>query len=155
LRTTFRASPTADMGPAQVIAPARATVLAPALPEVDLGRLARVPRESELARLAREEARRPFDLAAGPLLRVTLLALAPAEHVVLLTLHHIVADGWSIGVLVRELGECYGALAAGRPPALPELPVQYADYAVWQRGWLAGEALASQLSWWRERLAGA
>ncbi|MEA2692843.1 MAG: hypothetical protein QOJ16_2230, partial [Acidobacteriota bacterium] len=148
LRTTF---PATAEGPVQAIAPA----LAAGLPQADLSRLAAGEREGELARLAREEARRPFNLATGPLLRAALLRLAPAEHVALLTLHHIVSDGWSIGVLVRELGECYGALAAGRPPVLPELPVQYADYAVWQRLWLSGEVLGRQLSWWRERLAGA
>ncbi len=98
---------------------------------------------------------RPFDLARGPLLRGALLRLEPEEHVALVTLHHIVSDGWSIGVLLRELAALYGALAAGVEPALPELPIQYADYAAWQRDWLRGEALAGQLAWWRERLAGA
>ncbi|HZF10318.1 MAG TPA: amino acid adenylation domain-containing protein, partial [Thermoanaerobaculia bacterium] len=105
--------------------------------------------------LAREEALRPFDLGRGPLLRATLLRLAEPRHLLLLTLHHIVADGWSMGILVRELGELYGAAAAGRPAVLPELPISYADFAVWQREWLAGGALAEPLAWWREHLAGA
>ncbi|HZF12446.1 MAG TPA: amino acid adenylation domain-containing protein, partial [Thermoanaerobaculia bacterium] len=105
--------------------------------------------------LAREEALRPFDLGRGPLLRATLLRLAEPRHLLLLTLHHIVADGWSMGILVRELGELYGAAASGRPAVLPELPVAYADFAVWQREWLAGGALDEPLAWWRERLAGA
>src|SRR6202035_4622373 len=112
-------------------------------------------RDDEAARLARGEAKRSFDLARGPLLRVTLLALAASEHVVLTTLHHIVTDGWSMGVLVRELGTAYAALRAGRAPLLPPLPVQYADYAAWERTRFSDAALAGQLAWWRERLAGA
>ncbi|HEU0077861.1 MAG TPA: condensation domain-containing protein, partial [Longimicrobiaceae bacterium] len=109
----------------------------------------------ELLRLAGEEAARPFDLAEGPLLRAAAARLGEAEWVVLFTMHHIVADGWSMGVLVREVSELYGALEEGREPRLPELPVQYADYAAWQRSWLTGETLEAQLAWWRERLEGA
>jgi amino acid adenylation domain-containing protein len=90
----------------------------------------------------------PFDLETGPLFRAVLLRTGPEEHRLLLCLHHIVSDGWSVGVLARELSAAYRGLS------LPELPVQYADYAVWQRRWLSGEALASELAWWRERLAG-
>ena len=112
-------------------------------------------RDGESLRLASDSARRPFDLAAGPLFRAALLRLGEEENAVLCSLHHIVSDGWSVGIFVRELAALYGALAAGRPPALPPLPVQYADFAVWQRGWLAGEVLAAEIAWWRERLAGA
>ncbi|MFP2929773.1 amino acid adenylation domain-containing protein, partial [Pyxidicoccus sp. 3LG] len=115
----------------------------------------REDRELEARRLAREEASRPFDLARGPLLRVTLLRLAEAQHQLLLTMHHIICDGWSWGVLVRELEALYLAFSSGRLPALPALPVQYADYCVWQRSWLRDEALESQLTYWRAHLDGA
>jgi len=123
------------------------------LPVIDLSDLPAGEREPEARRLAGEEARRPFHLAAGPLLRVTLLRLAPDEHVALVVLHHIVSDGWSVGVLNRELGALYEAYAAGRPSRLPDLPLQYADYAVWQRQWLQGDVLDKQLAYWKERLA--
>ncbi|HEV2733974.1 MAG TPA: condensation domain-containing protein, partial [Longimicrobiaceae bacterium] len=129
---------------------------APALvPVADLGGLAAGRREAELLRLASEEAARPFDLAAGPLLRVAALRLGGAEWGLLFTMHHIVSDGWSAGVLLRELSELYGALAAGRRAELPALPVQYADYAAWQRGWPTGEGLEAGLDFWREKLRGA
>ena len=100
------------------------------------------------------EAEQPFDLATGPLLRTTLVHLGDEEHVLLATTHHIISDGWSLGVLVREMMALYPAYAAGKTPSLPPLPVQYADFALWQRGWLRGELLAQQLGYWRERLAG-
>ncbi|HEY4591399.1 MAG TPA: condensation domain-containing protein, partial [Thermoanaerobaculia bacterium] len=100
-------------------------------------------------------AARPFDLARGPLLRSLLLRLAPADHALLLAMHHVVSDGWSMGVLVREATALYAAAHAGRPSPLPELSVQYADFAVWQRRWLSGDELDRQLSYWRRRLAGA
>jgi amino acid adenylation domain-containing protein len=109
----------------------------------------------EAARLAAAEASWVFDLTAGPLLRTVLVALGPAEHLLLVNLHHIAADGWSLGVLVRELKALYAAALRGEPSPLPALAVQYADFAAWQRAWLAGEALERQLAWWRERLAGA
>jgi pristinamycin I synthase-3/4 len=121
---------------------------------IDLGGLGPREREGELARLVREHARQPFDLARGPLLRASLVRLGEAEHAVLLNQHHIVSDGWSTAVLEREVVTLYGAFAAGRPSPLPELSFQYADFAVWQRGWLAGEVLESQVGYWRERLAG-
>ncbi|MET0396778.1 MAG: amino acid adenylation domain-containing protein, partial [Longimicrobiaceae bacterium] len=146
LRTTFVEQ---EGEPMQVVhAPAPV-----ALPTVDLSGLRDPSREAN--RLVGEEALRPFDLVRGPLLRVTLLRLAPDDHVTCYTMHHIVSDGWSKGVLVREVSVIYGALARGEAPVLPELPVQYADYAVWQREWLSGAELEAQLSWWRERLAGA
>ncbi|HEU4557526.1 MAG TPA: amino acid adenylation domain-containing protein, partial [Longimicrobium sp.] len=153
LRTTFRP---VEQGAVQVVhppAPAR-------LPVLDLTGLAPQDREDEARRLVREDAARPFDLEHGPLLRVTLLRLGDEEHVLLLTMHHIVSDGWSMGVLFRELFTLYGSLsrpsdAPGSASLLPPLAVQYADFAVWQRGWLRGEVLQRQLDWWRERLGGA
>ncbi len=112
-------------------------------------------REAELEALAVEEGLRPFDLRRTPLLRAALVRVAAEEHVLLLTLHHIASDGWSGGVLVREMAVLYQAFSERQPSPLPELPVQYADYAVWQRGWLQGEVLAAELAWWRDLLAGA
>ncbi|HKH45137.1 MAG TPA: amino acid adenylation domain-containing protein [Thermoanaerobaculia bacterium] len=123
------------------------------LPVVDLAALPEATRAGEAQRLAREEERRPFDLERGPVLRAGLVRLAPAEHLLLLTLHHIVCDEWSIRLLFGEVVTLYTALREGRPAALPELPVQYADYAIWQRGWLTGPVLESQLAFWRSRLA--
>ncbi|MEW5926797.1 MAG: amino acid adenylation domain-containing protein, partial [Gemmatimonadota bacterium] len=125
------------------------------LPVLDLGGVPEAEREGRAARLAAEEALIPFDLARGPLLRSTLLRLGEEDHVLLLTLHHVVSDAWSMGVLVREVSALYGAFSRGEPSPLPELPVQYADYALWQRRWLSGETLERQLAWWRERLGGA
>ena len=141
LRTTFPVA--GDGRPVQRIA-AGANL---ELPIVDLSALPEG--EAELLRLAAGEAARPFDLAAGPVLRATLVRLRDQEHACLATLHHIAGDAWSLGVLVRDMA----ALYAGEP--LPELPVQYADFAVWQREWLSGERLDTQLAWWREALAGA
>ncbi|HEX9945239.1 MAG TPA: amino acid adenylation domain-containing protein, partial [Thermoanaerobaculia bacterium] len=136
--------------------PVQATGAAkPELPLVDLGSLPAGMASFERERLAREEAARPFDLGRGPLHRAAIVRLGPKEHELLLTLHHIVADGWSLGVFFSELAVLYEAFAAGRPSPLPALPVQYADYAVWQREWLQGEILETQLAWWRERLVGA
>jgi amino acid adenylation domain-containing protein len=126
----------------------------PPLPIVDLGGLPDARREAAARRLASENAARPFDLAAEPPLRTLLARLAAEDHLALVNVHHIASDAWSLDLLLRELGALYGAAAAGRPSPLPELPVQYADYAAWQRESLAGEALAAQLAWWRERLAG-
>lgn len=123
------------------------------LPWIDLSTLPAERLDAEVERLAREEAGRSFDLARGPLLRVRLIRETPEEHVALFTTHHIVSDAWSIGVLVREMTLLYEALLAGRPSPLPELPIQYADYARWQRQWLQGEVLESQLAYWRQQLA--
>jgi amino acid adenylation domain-containing protein len=127
----------------------------PALPLVDLGGLGDEDGAAAAPALAAREAALPFDLERGPLLRATLLRRGPEEHLLLVTLHHVVSDGWSMGVLVRELGTLYRAFAAAQPSPLPELPVQYADFAAWQRRWLTGEVLAGQLAYWRDRLAGA
>lgn len=141
LRTTF-----ASIGgrPLQVIAPAAA--LDPSL--VDLSNLKGAEREEEARRLAREEARRPFNLGRGPLMRTRLLQLDREDHVLLVTLHHIISDGWSVGVLFRELKV---HMESGR---LDDLPIQYADYATWHRDWLKGEALEQLLGYWKKRLGG-
>ena len=120
----------------------------------DLSSLPKAERETKSRRLAKDEAQAPFDLANGPLLRASVLRLGKQEHVLLLTMHHIISDGWSMGIFVRELSACYNAFAAGVEPRLAELPIQYADYAVWQREWLQGDVLQAQLQYWREQLAG-
>jgi amino acid adenylation domain-containing protein len=148
LRTAFRE---VDGAPVQVIAPFGGF----ALPVEDLSGLGEADREAALRELAREEAARPFDLAAGPLFRASLLRLSAVDHVLLLSMHHIVSDGWSMGVLFGELSALYAAYREGGESPLPELRVQYADYAVWQREQLAGEVLDRQLAYWKERLAGA
>ena len=119
----------------------------------DLANLPESEREVEAERQVEEEARRPFSLAEAPLFRARLIRLSDREHVLLLTLHHIVCDGWSNGILVRELGALYEAYASGRPSPLPELPIQYADYACWQREWLASARFDQSLAYWKERLS--
>jgi amino acid adenylation domain-containing protein/non-ribosomal peptide synthase protein (TIGR01720 family) len=148
LRTTF---PSVGGKPVAHIAPQ----LQLSLPITDLRGLADEERETEARRLIDEEARRPFNLARGPLVRAALLRLANDEHILLLTMHHIISDGWSTGVLVREVAELYAAFAAGRAAPLPELPIQYVDFAAWQRQWLQNETLDAQLDYWRRRLDGA
>src|SRR5262249_6912007 len=123
--------------------------------KIDLSALQHVCREKELSMLTRAEAHRPFDLAAGPLVRASLLRLDAEEHVLLLTFHHIVMDGWSIGILVKELTALYAAYRDGGQSPLAELPLQYADYAAWQRYWLRGEVLERQMDYWRGQLADA
>jgi len=103
----------------------------------------------------REEASAPFDLAHGPLLRARLLRMGAEHHVLALTVHHIVADGWSLGVLTQELSTLYPAMRQGQPDPLPPLAIQYGDYAVWQRRWLAGAQLQRQADYWRQALDGA
>ncbi|NPC78897.1 non-ribosomal peptide synthase/polyketide synthase [Pyxidicoccus fallax] len=148
LRTTFATAPEGQ--PVQVIhPPARFS-----LPLEDLSALPGTEAHAEVQRRGLDEACRPFSLTAGPLMRASLLKLGDTEHVLLLNMHHIVSDGWSVGVLVRELGALYAAFREGQPSPLPELPVQYADYAVWQRDWLQGEVLDAQLGWWRQQLSG-
>jgi amino acid adenylation domain-containing protein len=121
----------------------------------DLSALPAARAQEEGARTVGTEARRPFDLARGPVARGLLIRFAERQHGLLLRLHHVAADGWSLKVLVRELTAVYEALAAGRVPALPALPLQYADFALWQRSWLVGERLTREVAYWRERLAGA
>jgi hypothetical protein len=100
-----------------------------------------------------DEANQPFDLATGPLIRFSLIRLAEHEHILLLTIHHIVSDGWSMGVVVREVAALYRAFLEGLPSPLPALPIQYADFAHWQRGWLRDGVLAQQLDYWKLQLA--
>ncbi|HZI17268.1 MAG TPA: amino acid adenylation domain-containing protein [Pyrinomonadaceae bacterium] len=124
------------------------------LPVVELGHLPPARQEEEVGRLAAEEARAGFDLMQGPLIRARLLRLGAESHVLLITVHHIVTDGWSMNVLTREVGEAYAALVAGRQPALPPLPIQYADYAAWQREVMQGALLEHLLGYWRRQLGG-
>ncbi|HYP52501.1 MAG TPA: amino acid adenylation domain-containing protein, partial [Pyrinomonadaceae bacterium] len=126
-----------------------------ALPLTDLRHLSECDREVETLRLMTEEAQRPFDLAKGPLVRAGLARVADDGHVLLITMHHVASDGWSMDVLVREVGALYEAFSEGRPSPLAELPIQYADFAAWQRERLQGEFLEKQLAYWREQLAGA
>jgi amino acid adenylation domain-containing protein len=148
LRTSFQ---TVNGEPVQVMAPRLTLPLA----FTDLGSIAEAERESEARKLAAEEIKRPFNLRTGPLLRASLLKLADQDHVLVLTTHHIVSDRWSLGVLSQELSALYEAFVEGRPSPLPELPIQYADYAVWQRQFLSGEVLEKQLAYWKQQLRGA
>ncbi|MEG4417921.1 amino acid adenylation domain-containing protein [Microcoleus sp. LAD1_D5] len=149
LRSTF----TEVQGqPIQVIAPPVSRL---PLPVIDLRELPQSDREAAVKQLSAKEGQQPFDLERGPLLRTSLLQLSEEEYVLLLTMHHIVSDGWSIGLLARELAAIYEALSAGNQPQLPELPVQYADFAIWQRNWLCGEVLQTQLAYWKQQLEGA
>ena len=150
LRTRFAADPD---GPRQHVDLAGDGVAA--LPAIDLAALPAAARAAEAARLVRAAARRPFDLASGPLLRAALLRLADREHLLLAALHHIVADGWSLEILLRELAMLYEAFAVRRPSPLPGLPLQLGDFALWERGWLSGAVLAARLARGRARLAGA
>ena len=145
LRTTFFS---VDGQPQQLIAP----TLDLSIPLVDLSQLPAHHRDAETRRLITQQAALPFDLSAGPLLRVSLLRLAPDEHVVMLTIHHIVSDGWSMGVLIQEISSLYTAFSHGATSPLAELAVQYADYAHWQRQHLSGEVLDEQLAYWRDQL---
>ena len=124
------------------------------LPAEDLSELPPEEGRRRARELAEEESRRGFDLARGPLFQARLLRLAVEEHVLLLVLHHIVSDGWSMGLLFHELAVLYRAFAAGLPSPLPEPALQYPDFAAWQRERLTDERLAVELAWWRERLAG-
>ncbi|KAM3092340.1 amino acid adenylation domain-containing protein [Phormidesmis sp. 146-12] len=145
LRTTFT---TVDGQTVQVVEPDGKVKLS----VVNLQTVAVSDREHICQQLAAIEAQHPFNLTTDPLLRVTLLQLSSTESILLLTLHHIVADGWSLGVLVRELACCYTAFVEERSPDLPPLPIQYTDFACWQRTWLQGEILEKQLAYWRKQL---
>jgi amino acid adenylation domain-containing protein len=122
---------------------------------VDLGTLPEPEQHARVQLLLAKESQQRFDLAQGPLLRFTLLRLAEEEHVLLLVIHHIVSDGWSIGVFFRELAALYEAFLTGKPSPLSELPIQYVDYALWQRNWLTGAVLKAQLAYWEQQLCGA
>ncbi|MEH2367591.1 amino acid adenylation domain-containing protein [Nostoc sp.] len=144
LRTTF---PAVDGKPLQIISPS----LAMNIPVLDLQGL----EESEVQQIVTKEARQPFDLSNGPLLRVTLLRLEPESHVLVLIMHHIITDGWSMGIFIQELSSLYRAFNLSSPLLLPELPIQYADFAVWQRQWLTEEIQKQQLNYWKQQLANA
>jgi amino acid adenylation domain-containing protein len=149
LRTTFRADAS---GSWQVIHPA------PESFDLAVADLRAIPGEwarGEALRLMADEAEHPFDLRRGPMLRALLIRAGETEHTLVLNLHHVAGDGWSIDLLFREMSALYAAFRAGEPSPLPELPLQYADYAEWQREWMAGGALDEQLAYWRGRLAGA
>ena len=148
LRTTFMA---VNGQPLQSIAPAKPFIL----PVTDLEPLPEAEREAEARRLATEEARQPFDLAKGPLFRAILLRLGEEDHILQYAMHHAVSDGWSIAIFNKEMSLLYHSFSTGQPSPLPELPIQYADFAHWQRQWLQGEVLEAQLSYWKKQLAGA
>ena len=150
LRTNF---PLVNGSPVQSIA----STLSVNLPVIDLQALPDVEQSLEVQRLASKEAQAPFDLSRDALLRGTLLQLGKAEYVLLLTVHHIVSDGWSMGVLIREMTVFYEAFSTGNPTPLtqlPELSIQYADFAHWQQQWLQGDVLDAQLNYWKQQLAG-
>jgi len=145
LRTTFT---TVDGQPIQVITTDRTVQLS----VVNLQSVALVEREPMGQQLAIAEAQRPFNLTTDLPFRVAVLQFDPTESILLLTLHHIVADGWSLGVLIQELAICYAAFLEGRSPVLPPLPIQYTDFVQWQRNWLQGDVLERQLAYWRRQL---
>lgn len=147
LRTNFIVN---NGQPIQIIAPTVNLVL----PVVELQQLPEIEREVKSQQLAEQEAAYSFNLSNEPLLRVKLLKLGESENILLLTMHHIIADGWSMGVLVQELAALYDAKCNNLPLQLPQLPIQYADVAIWQREWLQGEVQASQLSYWKQQLDG-
>src|SRR5262249_35124953 len=144
LRTTFALQ--GDM-PVQIIHPPEEV----ALPVIDLSELEELEREAQIRLLAGEEEERPFDLTHGPLWRTMLLRLGECEHMALFTMHHIVSDGWSMGVLVKEVAALYGAYLRSEDSPLPELEIQYADFAMWQRQWLKPEVLGKELEYWRKQ----
>jgi NRPS condensation-like uncharacterized protein len=147
LRTTFSL---VDGQPVQVVAPS----LIIELPLLDLSTLSKVEREAKVNHLT-AESQRPFNLATGPLLRVSLVRLIEREHLLLLTMHHIISDGWSMSIFIRELTTLYKAYSAGHDSPLKELSVQYADFAQWQHNWLQGDVLEQQLAYWKQQLQGA
>ncbi|MBC1238391.1 non-ribosomal peptide synthetase [Nostoc sp. 2RC] len=147
LRTNFT---TVDGNPAQVIAKSRSILI----PVVNLSQCSEVGRAAQVQELINKEAEYSFDLAQDSLLRITLIQLGEKEYLLLLTLHHIIFDGWSIGVFIGELTALYKAFSTGTASPLPELPIQYADYAIWQREWLQGMALKTRLDYWKQQLAG-
>ena len=137
---------------------ARQVVLSDIEVQVPILNLADFPeseREREALRIASEQGKKPFDLTRGPLLRAALLQLSRDRYILVLAMHHIITDGWSISILFRELAHCYEAYASGREPELPELPIQYVEYAQWQREYISGEVLAKQVKYWKNKLAGA
>jgi amino acid adenylation domain-containing protein len=148
LRTTFRIQ---DGEPVNVFTAEAGAI---DLPVIELSGLSSGERENRAMQFAAEEAQRGFDLICGPLLRANLLRMGDEEHILLVTIHHIVSDGWSMGVLIREVAALYDAFTAGAPSPLAPLPIQYADYAAWQHKWLQGEVLEAQLNYWKQQLQG-
>ncbi|GAX45459.1 amino acid adenylation domain-containing protein [Tolypothrix sp. NIES-4075] len=148
LRTNFH---TINEQPVQVIAKS----LTLSVPVVDLTQLPESEKAIALQQLATAETTRPFDLAHSPLVRASVLKLTEVEYVLLITIHHIVFDGWSMGVIMRELATVYSALCNNLSPKLPQLPIQYADFAIWQRQWLQAEVLQKQLDYWKQQLQNA
>ncbi len=144
LRTIFK---TVEGTPSQIVVPEASLEL----PLVDVSGEPEAEREAAVHRRLQHEARRPFDLSQGPLIRSLLVRLNEQKHILLVTMHHIVTDGWSVGVFQRELSELYRGFVAGEPASLPELPIQYPDYSSWQRRWFAGELYESQLSYWKKQ----
>jgi amino acid adenylation domain-containing protein/non-ribosomal peptide synthase protein (TIGR01720 family) len=140
---------TVDGEPVQAIAPS----LTVHIPVINLQHLPAAERETEARKLATAEGQKPFVLSEFPLLRLKLLQLHEQEHILLLTIHHTIFDGWSISILLRELAAIYTSISHGQPLALPDLPLQYADYSVWQQEWLQGEVLEKQLAYWKQQLA--
>jgi amino acid adenylation domain-containing protein len=147
LRTTFVF---VEDSPVQVVVESRSVELT----MIDLSRWPEAEREAKVHHLLIAEARRPFNLSHDLMLRATLLRLSEQEHALLLVMHHIASDGWSMGIFLRELSALYAAFATGEPSPLPELPIQYADFAIWQRQWLQGEVLEKQLTYWKRQLGG-
>ena len=145
LRTIFRI---VDGEPKQLVQDLTLEV-----PLIDLSATSAAHREAEALNLLKHEARRPFDPAVGPLVRAVIVRMAEDDHILLMTLHHIVTDGWSFGILHRELSSLYEAFAAGRPTPFSALPIQYSDYAMWQREWFEGEVYESQLAYWKKQFA--
>lgn len=145
LRATFRVE---NGELVQVISP----YVAIRVPVVDLRRLPDAHRHAETDRLSIEEAERSFDVSVGPLFRASLIRLDDEQHILLVTVHHLVSDGWSVGLITNELGAIYAALSEGREPLLSELPIQYTDFAVWQKDWLQDSSLNQQLSYWKKQL---
>ena len=125
------------------------------IPIVDLAGFPRSERESEALRIAAEEATKPFDLREGPLIRPVLVRLEPETHFLLLTMHHIITDGWSISLLFRDVTKSYVAITKNQTPDLPELPLQYTEYAQWHREYMSGEVLTAEIEFWKRKLAGA
>jgi len=148
LRTTFRME---NNQPVQLIAPE----LRIKIETTDLSDIPGAEQQNAVKRLAIDGAKAIFNLETGPLFRASVLRLNPGEHVLLLNMHHIISDGWSMWQLVRELGALYGAFAEGKPSPLPDLPIQYADYGVWQRKWMRDDVLAQHLDFWKKQLEGA
>ena len=147
LRTTFAA---VSGRPIQIIAPTHTLKL----PIINLHNITGSLQEAEVLQFAAAAAKQPFDLMTGPLLRTKLLSLSDTKHVLLLTMHHIISDGWSLDVFAQELGTLYTAFSKGEPSPLPDLPIQYADFAVWYREWMQGEILETQLDYWNQQMGG-